>query len=394
MKKSLVYFLIGVFAFSLYGVRPALAQAGTPPAGPVGEIRGTVTNQNSGKVVTESLEVMLHALDMYYADKDTQHGQSRPDGTFGFARVPFDANTQFAVMAIYDGVTYFSEPMPADMKSMQVAIDVPVYESTTDLMNIQVDQMHVLFGFSEDGLETKELYIVSNTGERTVKDVYDLGNDQFAALQFPLPGDADYVFFKPDNQDRFVKRSGSFADTYPVLPGNQPSQIMVSYLVPYSGERIYTYTAPVNIARINFLLPEHADVSLKGSALFGPESMTLQDGASYRVYSYSDLNAGQTLRVSLAGTARNTKTNTNTNNLLIIGTAFLGLVIIGVGVWWWRRPETTEEDEINDRSDKPTLDELIVEIARLDEIHEQEGLSSEAYRRQREALMQRAKRLL
>lgn len=394
MKKSLVYFLIGVFAFSLYGVRPALAQAGTPPAGPVGEIRGTVTNQNSGKVVTESLEVMLHALDMDYADKDMQHGQSRPDGTFGFARVPFDANTQFAVMAIYDGVTYFSEPMPADMKSMQVAIDVPVYESTTDLMNIQVDQMHVLFGFSEDGLETKELYIVSNTGERTVKDVYDLGNDQFAALQFPLPGDADYVFFKPDNQDRFVKRSGSFADTYPVLPGNQPSQIMVSYLVPYSGERIYTYTAPVNIARINFLLPEHADVSLKGSALFGPESMTLQDGASYRVYSYSDLNAGQTLRVSLAGTARNTKTNTNTNNLLIIGTAFLGLVIIGVGVWWWRRPETTEEDEINDRSDKPTLDELIVEIARLDEIHEQEGLSSEAYRRQREALMQRAKRLL
>ncbi|HEX6268954.1 MAG TPA: hypothetical protein VFZ43_01850, partial [Anaerolineales bacterium] len=285
MKKSLVYFLIGVFAFSLYGVRPALAQAGTPPAGPVGEIRGTVTNQNSGKVVTESLEVMLHALDMDYADKDMQHGQSRPDGTFGFARVPFDANTQFAVMAIYDGVTYFSEPMPADMKSMQVAIDVPVYESTTDLMNIQVDQMHVLFGFSEDGLETKELYIVSNTGERTVKDVYDLGNDQFAALQFPLPGDADYVFFKPDNQDRFVKRSGSFADTYPVLPGNQPSQIMVSYLVPYSGERIYTYTAPVNIARINFLLPEHADVSLKGSALFGPESMTLQDGASYRVYS-------------------------------------------------------------------------------------------------------------
>ena len=168
MKRSLVYLLILLFTLSRYTVRPAFAQAETPPAGPVGEIRGTVTNRNTGKVVTESLEVMLHVLDLDLVDKDMLHGQSKPDGTFVFPDVPFDSNTQFAVMATFNGVTYSSKTVPADMTSMQVSIEVPVYETTTNLASVQIDQMHVLFEFSTDGLETKELYMISNTGERTV----------------------------------------------------------------------------------------------------------------------------------------------------------------------------------------------------------------------------------
>ena len=238
MKRIFLPVLILLFAFSSYATRPALAQDDSPPAGPSGQVRGTVINRNSGEVVTERLEVMLHILDQDMVDKGMEHGQSQPDGTFVFPDVPFDANTQFAVMATYDGVSYFSETIPADMTSMQVSIDMPVYETTKDLAAVQIDQMHVLFEFSPDGLETKELYIISNTGERTVKDVYDLGDDKFAVLQFPLPEDADFIFFKPDDQDRFVKLDGAFADTYPILPGDQPAQIMTSYLLPYSGERV------------------------------------------------------------------------------------------------------------------------------------------------------------
>ncbi|HLO14540.1 MAG TPA: hypothetical protein VK206_06915 [Anaerolineales bacterium] len=396
MKRILFYLLILFFAFSRYTVQPALAQVQTPPAGPVGEVRGTVINTNTGKVVTESLEVMLHVLDLDLVDKDMKHGQSQADGTFVFSGVPFDANTRFAVMATFDGVTYYSNTLPADMTSMQVSIDVPVYETTTDLASVQIDQMHVLFDFSPDGLETKELYIISNTGEQTVKDVYDLGGDKFAALEFPLPKDADYIFFKPDDQDRFIKLSGAFGDTYPILPGNQPSQVMTSYLVPYSGERAYAYTAPVNTARINFLLPDQADVSLKGSGLTGPESMTLQDGVSYKVYSYSDLKAGDTLSVTITGTTTGTESNKKTKNKIAVGVGILGLAIIGTGVWWLRRSKSAEdeEDEVSDQPQEPTLDELIAEIARLDDSYEQEGLGSDEHQRQRRELMQRAKQLL
>jgi len=395
MKRILFYLLTALFAFSSYVVRPALAQSEPPPPSPTGEIRRTIMNRNSGKVVAQSLEVMLHILDKDFAEKDMKHAQSQPDGTFVFADVPFDASLQFAVMAIYDGVTYFSDTAPADMTSLLVVIEVPVYESTSNLASIQVDQMHVLFDIAEDGLEIKEIYAFSNSGERTVKDVYDLGNDQFATLQFPLPSDADYIFFKPEDKDRFVKLNSGFADTYPILPGTQSAQLMVSYLVPYSGEREYTYAAPVNIARINFLIPDQTNLSLKGTGLSGPESMDLQNGGTYLVYSYSALNAGQTVSVSISEKAAKQSRNKNTNTPIAVGAAFLGFVVVGMGIWWWRRPDDIDDEGIDPESDSEsaTLDELIVEIARLDEAFEQNSLNAEEYQHQRQILLQKAKHL-
>ena len=305
-------------------------------------------------------------------------------------------------MAIFDGVTYFSETTPVDLNSMQVSVEVPVYENTSDLRDVQVDQMHVLFDFAEDGLEMKEIYVFSNAGERTVKNVYDLGNDplsgtsQFATLEFPLPEDADYIFFKPDDKDRFVKLSSGFADTYPILPGAESSQIMANYLVPYSGKRTYTYTAPLNIARINFLVPDQVDISLKGSGLSGPESMELRTGESYLVYSYSGLTAGQTVSVSISGklTAKGTVQDSNTP--IAVGAAFIGFALIGASIWWWRRPDNIqgEDEEINVQTEEGTLDNVIVEIARLDEAYEQGSLNSKEYQHRRQILLQKAKDLL
>ena len=107
MKRIFLPLLVLLLAFSAHAARPALAQDENPPAGPVGEVRGTVINRNSGKVVTQSPEVMLHILDQDFVDKGMEHGQSQSDGTFVFADIPFDESTQFAVMATYDGVTYF-----------------------------------------------------------------------------------------------------------------------------------------------------------------------------------------------------------------------------------------------------------------------------------------------
>ena len=174
MRKVLFPVLMLLFALSSFVTQPARAQDETPPAGPLGAVRGTVINRNTGQLVKESLEVMLHILDQNLVDKGMEHGQSRPDGTFVFANIPFDENIEFAVMATYDGVTYSSETIAADLSTLEVNIEMPVYETTTDLATIQIDQMHILFESSPDGLETKELYIFSNTGDRTVKNVFDL----------------------------------------------------------------------------------------------------------------------------------------------------------------------------------------------------------------------------
>jgi hypothetical protein len=70
--------------------------------------------------------------------------------------------------------------------------------------------------------------------------------------------------------------------------------------------------------------------------------------------------------------------------------------MIGFGVWWWRRPgnDQGEDDEMEVQAGEPTLDELIAEIARLDEEYKQGSLSSEEHQLQRQESVQRAKRLL
>jgi hypothetical protein len=397
MKKTAFYLLIGLLAVSAVTTHPVLAQTETPPTGPLGKVTGTIVNQNTGTAVAEELDVMLHILDQDFADAGMLHGKSQADGTFLFADVPFDEQLQYAVMAAYDGVTYFSATAPAELTSMQVTLEVPVYESTSDLAGVQVDQMHVLFNFAEDGLETKEIYILSNTGERTVKDVYKLEGDQSATFKFPLPSGADFIFFKPDDQDRFVKFDGGFADTYPILPGTQSAQIMVSYLTPFSDGGTYSYTVPLSIARMNLLIEEDANVSLQGRGLAGPEQMTLQDGKSYLIYSYSNLSAGQTVEVSFTGQVnKEDRKAKDTTIPLASGAAVLGLAVIGYGVWWWRRPanDRGEDNEMDVQAGESTLDELIAEIARLDEEHAQGNISAEEHQRQRQNLMQRAKHLL
>jgi hypothetical protein len=392
MRNKAPYWLLSGLLVLAFSVRPALAQTDTPPTGPTGEVMGTIINQNTGKVVTGPLDVMLHVLDQNYAETGMLHGESSPDGTFLFADAPFDANLQYAVMATFDGVTYFSEIVPADVSSMRVSVDVPVYESTSDLTGVRVDQMHVLFNFAEDGMETKEIYILSNMGERTVKDVHQLEEDLSAALEFPLPSDADFIFFKPDDQDRFVKLDGGFADTYPVLPGARAAQIMVSYLTPFSNGRTFTYTAPLNILSMNLLVEEESNVTLQGQGLAGPERMTLQDGKSYLVYSHMNLGVGETLQVSFVGDSTSARTKGTTIPPLTAGVAVLGLGLMGYGIWWWRKSANAQSD--TGQSEDAPLDALIHEIARLDEEHEQGHLDSEEHQRLRQELMARAKRLL
>ena len=146
---------------------------------------------------------------------------------------------------------------------------------------------------------------------------------------------------------------------------------------------------------MNLLIEQDANVSLQGRGLAGPEQMALQDGKSYLIYSYSDLSAGQTVEVSFTGQVNSEDKMVKEPTIpLASGTAFLGIAMIGFGVWWWRRPGNDQGEDDDVQVDEATLDELIAGIARLDEEYERGSLSSEEHQLQRQESVQRAKRLL
>ncbi len=397
--KSLLFFVFAALSAGLV-FRPVavLAQTVTPPP-PTGEVSGKIINKNSGEAVTESQEVMLHIWDQQNADINMLHVHSAADGTFLFTGVDLQPQYVYGTMAVFDGVTYISQILPPKAGSDQLELDVPVYETTQDPSTIQAEQMHVLFNFAQDGLETTEIYSLSNDGKRTVKEAVKLDDGKTATLRYPLPSNADYVFFQPDTADRFVKFPGGFADTYPFLPGGQGDQYAVQYMVPYSEQQAFHYTAPVYIKAINFLLPQNSGVHLKGDGLAGPQPVTLGAGKSYEVYSLTDVRAGQTLHVTLSGKPSTGGTAASTRDLSLplgLGGGLLGLAMIGAGVWWWRRPEPDGDEEEGPDADagETTLDDLVAQIAQLDEAHGRGELNEEQYSRQRTHLRMEAKNML
>jgi hypothetical protein len=399
MRKP--YFLFLFVLFIIWSASPsdANAQAQNPPAA-TGDVTGKIVNQNTGSIVLQSLEVMLHIWDEKYVELNMLHGQSQTDGAFQFTEVDLKPGQLYGVMAIFDDVIYVSDTVPAANGSNHLELTVPVYETTTDLAAVKIDQMHVLWNFASDGLETTEVYILSNTGERTVKDAVTLEDGQLATLRFPLPADADFIFFQPDTQDRFIKLPGGFADTSPLMLGQGSGQISVKYLTPFQENHIYTYTATVDILAINFLLPENTGVTLHGDGLSAPQLTNLNNDRAYLVYSFTNISAGQTVQVTFSGTP-NLEVKNSTGNTaapLALGGLLLGLAMVAAGFWWWRRPEVEgdpdEESSAGVSTSERTLDEVITEIARLDEAFEQGSLAEEEYHQERFLLRQKAKSIL
>lgn len=398
------YFFLLLLVFSLLwaaGPSPAIAQEGIPPEDAAsGVVLGTIINQNKGSIVTGSLEVMLHVWDKQYVDLGMEHGQSRADGTFEFSGVAFDTERLYAVMTTFEDVTYYSDIVPGPADSDELELTVPVIETTTDLAAVQADQIHLLFDFAEDGMETSEVYILSNLGERTIKGAVTLDGGQAATLRFPLPEDADFIFFQPDGQDRFIKFPGGFADAYPLVPGEGSGQFMVQYLVPFSTGREYSYTAPVDVQMINFLLPANSGVSLEGQGLSGPQPYTVQSGKPYQLYTFENISAGETVEVAFKGKP-STASTTGTSNATLpiaLGGVVLGLTMIGVGVWWWRRPEDGNSENGTFSSgidlEHATFDDIISEIALLDEAKEKGLIDGEQHSQKRKELLLEAKKNL
>jgi hypothetical protein len=408
MKKKLIIpllfgIILAVLAIPVHAQTPATSATPQPKAS--GEVTGVLVNRSPGGNIPGSLSVMLHILDQNYNQLGMLHTQSLPDGSFRFEDVPLNQNELYAGIVAYQGATYYSQPVPYDGEN-NPNLELPIYESTSDLSKVQVDEMHVLFNFAQDGLEVNEIYLLSNLGEFTVTGTLTLTDGQPATIEFPLPAGADYVFFKPETSDRFVKLADGFADKAPIVPGERSNSIMVSYLLPYTDVMSYSYTAPLAIGNIDFLLPAEEGVILDGPNLAGPEVTTLQDNSIYQVYTYKGLPDGQTVSFNFLGKP-NIETSGATDKSLTrpvvltsklaieIGSAVFGVAMIAVGVWQWRRNkgDMSEEDAGDDNYDADP-DEVIAKIARLDEDRERGEIDEVEYTQQRAALRKQAKALL
>jgi hypothetical protein len=77
---------------------------------------------------------------------------------------------------------------------------------------------------------------------------------------------------------------------------------------------------------------------------------------------------------------------------IMIGGIVIGLTLIVLGLWWFRRPDPAlASTEVPDES---TYKDLLTQIALLDDAHDRGEIDGEAYQTHRMALFRQAKELM
>jgi hypothetical protein len=390
--------------------RNAIAQGENPQPIPftadswTGDVLGAVNNLTRGEPVAEIMDIMLHGWDQLGRELVMLHGLTSPDGSFRFENVPFYPSVSYVVMVTYQEVTYFSEVAQLEAGQDSLEFVISVYETTDDANQISIDQKYTLFLVDQAGLSVTEVYILSNNGVATVKDTEILPSGRKGALKFTLPENANNVNFNSQSPERFILLPGGFLDANPLPPGFQVTQVMVSYNLPYESGLTFTYQAPYPTFEVNWLLQQGSGLVLQGDKISPQGIRSMGSGMEFEAFSSGSLPHGGTSLVQLSGKPNvEIQANIpatrflqeNSTQAVIVGSLVLGLSLLGIGVWWWRRPEDTEDDVEELAESTPeavdiNLEEVITRIALLDCSFERGELSEEAYRTERFRLIQAA----
>jgi len=320
---------------------PLTSLAQEPGSVPGITIVGQITNGTPGGTVSAGLPLMLHTYDGQSMTSMTD-GTADAEGRFRFEDIATAPGRSFEVMVIYGDVSYFSERIEPQSGQTQLDLPVTVYETTTDATSVHVEQLHLLLDFTPGVMQIAQIYILSNTGDRTV-----IAHDE-EGLRFRLPTAATDVSFERDGEGtRFIRTEDGFIDTAPVAPGQGTLATPIRYALPYTGQIKLEVPVDYPTARASVLLPE-VGVTLSGPGWQAGRELLLQ-GRVHQAYSYGDLPLlpGDTLRLTLEGRPKMTSqaqssaparvtTWENRRLVIIIGVvASLALIAFG-GIWWWR----------------------------------------------------------
>ncbi len=360
-----------------------------------GTVTGHILN-NSGEGLPKDLEISLHGFDGTTLVV-TGTTKVKADGTYSFPNIQMATNRAFIASTNFNNTTYGSEVATVQNGTKSMSLDISIFDSTTDQSSLSVDRLHLFFDFSNPGtVQIIELYIISNNGKKTV-----VGKDTGGpVVSFTLPKGATNLQFQDSTLGgRYVQTADGFADTVNVTPGQGQYQVMFAFDLPYTNKLDLSQPLKMPVDAVVLLMPE-SGIKVKGSNVQDSGTQNVQ-GASYHMYSGGKLAAGSSLTLTLSGrpgSGASILSNTELRNNLAIGLGALGIVLVVLAIWLYRRQsrsaeEDEEEIEPEDEAEYDTEDGLMDAIIALDDQYKAGELPEEAYAQRRAELKERLRLL-
>lgn len=356
------------------------APVGTPTSsGAVGRVIGSVQNGSTGSPVPRGLEVTLHGFDGD-SEISTQSVTVGPDGLFAFEGLERATGRVYVVTTDYGGVLYASEIGELPIESDILELPLRVYETTADTGAVRVSRMHVLFDFPAEGVaQVVELWLLSNLGDRTVYDA-DRG-----ALEVSLPEGASGLSLDGGAiGDRFELTDGGFRDRRELVPGENTSQLVFSYNLPYDRRMEFDRRAEYPVEAVVAMVPEGGpSVSGDGIQDMGPREVA---GASLHTYELGAVPAGSDVTFTLRGRAGSGASSLTAAEPIGLGAAALTLALVTAGLIWFRPKRRATSSS----TAAPGDEAILWAIASLDNEFAAGAIDAEAYYARRGELLRRA----
>lgn len=409
-----ITWIAAVYLLSLLLVMSAVAQG-------QGTIEGQVTNGTADGGSVEGLEVTLTALSGGEV-KDTFTATTDATGRFRFEDLDTAATLTYGVAVSYQGVSYdSSEPVGFSDQTM-LFVPLKVYDATTSDEDIVIARAHFIIDFQSKLFMVTEVFFVANTGDRTYVGSAGEGGHG-GTVRFSLPAGAEGLQFRdPEASQRYLPVENGFVDRSPVRPGGEPEQVLFSYHVRYDSSAFGLSTDLIYpISDINVLVADvGAEVTSEQVAF---ESKMGGQGQSYLNLTGQNLPEDTTLVLNFTNLPQEVTTpgvdvvpDSSQTVLLWIAGGLLALAVaLGFGYPLLRRraespaarsaeplggvyperslgpqdrltakPLEQERRAVDDEIDlEVERQELLLEMARLDDDFEDGKIDEDEYERER-----------
>ncbi|MBI5928497.1 MAG: c-type cytochrome [Chloroflexi bacterium] len=382
-------------------------------------LTGTVSNGTAGATIPANLTLKLRvaALDHNGEPQEIFNAETAmaADGTYTFENVPLNPNAIASVQAEYAGIIQFSQSLiVSDVVDGSYNLPFLIYETTSDSVDIKISTSDVYVDAvtAEGASLIYQTFVFVNNSDR----IY-VGQDN-RTLTINLPNDianASVQDFSGSGERFEQSTEGTriiFYDSAPVYPGTNDA-ILASYNKAYNGSMTVVQTFAYEVEALSVFVAEDRGLELDGDLFQPTDPRTLNDGTTYVGYTVPTPVTAGTVVQYLVKDGPNTPSSTSTtsssstsdsgdsflqdNRTFILGIGVL-LVIAGAMYMLYDLQKTRllTSQRVTGMAVKPnikgTRDELIAQIAALDEEYEAGNLGEEEYETQRQALKEALRR--
>ncbi|NOZ72616.1 MAG: c-type cytochrome [Chloroflexi bacterium] len=255
-EQDITLAMVGARAFSL-GFRenkPSLNGEGT--------LIVSVKNGTTGEIMP-GLPVRLIIFENE-AFSDMKNTESDDNGELVLSGLPTDSSWAYVVEVVYDNVPYDTDLIQFDPGTTSLDVPVLVYEPGASIDDIRVNRAHWVISFNTPNqVDVGELYALSNTGDRVYTGEGSADTMPPQVLRFVFPEDAINLGVEGgDASNRYIIQDNEIIDTLPFAPGKR--QILFRYTLPVVDGKVtlgHALTYPIDY--LNLLVP---DVGVKVDA--------------------------------------------------------------------------------------------------------------------------------